>query len=166
VINLDPRHQGEKGLVPVPTSQGGIMWVHSDLIQIQQWTIVTNRKSKGKAKSFSCKVVCSSSREAETYVASLILTSEQSASLVAGTHFGQQYLKKYNETTAGNQLRNQPSNLQSNPWRRRKSYGTPKLFKKTGRIDCQHLFTSMSWLNWPTSQSKSLSISSRDSPSE
>ena len=36
--------------MPVPTPQGEIMWVHPDLMEGQQWTTVTNRKSKGKAK--------------------------------------------------------------------------------------------------------------------
>ena len=68
-------------------------------------TTVTNKKSKGKAKTFSCNVVCASSREDETYVTSLtdseggkiVLVVEQSAPLVAGTRSGQQYLKKYDE---------------------------------------------------------------------
>ena len=46
VLNIDPHHQQEKGLIPVPTPQGEIMWVHPDLVESQQWTIVTNRKSK------------------------------------------------------------------------------------------------------------------------
>ena len=33
VINTDPHHKEEKGLVPVPTPHGEIMWVHSDIIQ-------------------------------------------------------------------------------------------------------------------------------------
>ena len=57
MINTDPHHQ-EKGLVPVPTPQGEIMWVHPDLVDDQQWTTVTNRKSKGKTKASSCNVVC------------------------------------------------------------------------------------------------------------
>jgi len=36
VINADPHHQQEKGLVHVPTPQGEIMWVHPDLIETQQ----------------------------------------------------------------------------------------------------------------------------------
>ena len=47
VINTDLYNKKEKGLVPIPTPQGGIMWVHPDLIETQQWTIVTKRKSKG-----------------------------------------------------------------------------------------------------------------------
>ena len=36
VVNIDPHHQREKGLVPVPTPQGEIMWVHPDLVEGQQ----------------------------------------------------------------------------------------------------------------------------------
>jgi len=50
MINTDPRHQQEKGLVPIPTPQGEIMWVHPDLVDGQQWTAVTNRKSKARLK--------------------------------------------------------------------------------------------------------------------
>ena len=84
------------------------MWIHPDLVEGQQWTIVTNRKSKGKAKASPCNVVCTSSRKAETDVLSLadseeetiILTPELNAPLVAETHSGQLYLKKYDEMVA------------------------------------------------------------------
>jgi len=49
-VNTDPHHQQEKGLVPVPTPQGEIMWAHPDLVEGQQWTTVTSRKSRGKQK--------------------------------------------------------------------------------------------------------------------
>ena len=42
VINPDPHQQQVKGLVPVPTPQGKIMWVHPDLVDARQWTTVTN----------------------------------------------------------------------------------------------------------------------------
>ena len=77
VINTEPHHQRENGLVLVPTPQGETMWVHPDLMEVpylmegQQWTIVTNRKSKGKAKASPCNMVCASSREAEINVSSL-----------------------------------------------------------------------------------------------
>ena len=48
VINTNPHHREEKGLVLVPTPHGEIMWVHRDIIQRQQWTTVTRKKSKGK----------------------------------------------------------------------------------------------------------------------
>ena len=33
VINTDPHNQREKGLIPVPTLQGEIMWVHPDIVK-------------------------------------------------------------------------------------------------------------------------------------
>jgi len=53
------------------------MWVHSDLVDGQQCTTVTNRKSKGKAKASSCNVVCASSRKAEIDVPSLTDSEEK-----------------------------------------------------------------------------------------
>ena len=107
LLNIDPHHQQEKGLMPVPTPQGEIMWVHSDLIEGQQWTTVTNRKSKGKTKASPCNVVCASSREAEIDVPSLtdseetiVLVAELNALLVAETRSGQSFLKKYDELAA------------------------------------------------------------------
>jgi len=84
------------------------MWVHSDLVEGQQWTTVTNRKSKGKAKALPCNVVCASSQEAKTDVLSLtdseeetiVLAAELNAPLVAETRSGQSYLKKYDEMVA------------------------------------------------------------------
>ena len=68
------------------------MWVHPDLMEGQQWTIVTNRKSKGKTKASPCNVVCASFKEAEIDIASLtdseeetiVLTAEPNTSLIAG----------------------------------------------------------------------------------
>ena len=96
MINTDSHHQQKKGLVAVPIPQGGIIWVHPDLVEGQQWTTITNRKSKGKAKASPCNVVCASSREAETDVPSLtdskeetiILAAELNAPLIPGTRSG------------------------------------------------------------------------------
>ena len=84
------------------------MWANPDVIEDQQWTIVTNRKSRGKAKASPCNVVCASSRKAEIDVLLLIdsqeetivLAAERNAPLVAGTRSGQSYLKKYDEVVA------------------------------------------------------------------
>ena len=104
VVNTDPHQQQEKGLVPVPTPEGGIMWVHPDLVDEQQWTTVTNRKSKGKGKASSCHVICASSREADADVPSLTDSEEETIVLAAepnqptaGTRSGQAYLKQYGE---------------------------------------------------------------------
>ena len=104
MVNTDPHQQQEKGLVSVPTPRGEVMWVHPDLIDGQQWTTVTSRKSKGKAKASSCNVVCASSREAKTDIPSLTDSEEETIVLAAGpsqlvaeTRSGQPYLKKYGE---------------------------------------------------------------------
>ena len=105
---MNPHHQQEKGLVPVSTPKWEVMWVHPDLVDNQQWTTVTSRRSKGKAKTSSCNVVCASSREVETDVPSLtdsedetiVLAAEPNKSLVAETRSGQSYLKKYDEMVA------------------------------------------------------------------
>jgi len=84
------------------------MWVHPDLMEGQQWITVTNRKSRGKAKVSPCNVVYTFSKEAKTDVFSLtdseeeiiVLAAELNAPLVAGTHSGQSYLKKYDEVVA------------------------------------------------------------------
>ena len=36
VVNTDPHHQRKKGLIPIPTPQGEIMWVYPDLMEGQQ----------------------------------------------------------------------------------------------------------------------------------
>jgi len=108
VFDIDPHHQQEKGLVSIPTPQGEIMWVHPNLVKSQQWTTVTNRKSKGKAKASPCNVVCAFSQKTEIDVPSLtdseeetiILVAELDASLVAETRSSQLYLKKYDEMVA------------------------------------------------------------------
>ena len=108
VINTYPHHQWEKDLVPVPTPQGETIWVYPDLMEGQQWTTVTSRKSRGKAKVLPCNVVCDSSREAVFDVPSLtdfeeetiVLAAELNAPLVAETHSVQSYLKKYDEIVA------------------------------------------------------------------
>ena len=108
MTNTDPHHQQEKGFVPIPTPQGEIMWVHPDLVESQQWTSVTNRKSKGKEKASSCNVVCAFSRETTIDVPSLtdseeetiIPAAELNELLMAETRLGQSYLKRYDEMVA------------------------------------------------------------------
>ena len=77
-------------------------------MESQQWTTVTNKKSKGKAKASPCNVVCACSREIEIDVPSLtnseektiVLATEFNVPLVAETRSGQSYLKKYDEMVA------------------------------------------------------------------
>ena len=85
MINTDSHHQQEKELIPIPTPQGEIMWVHPDLVDGQQWTTVTNRKSKGKTKASSYNVVCASFREVETDVPSLTDSEEETIALAVGS---------------------------------------------------------------------------------
>ena len=67
-----------------------------------------NRTSKIKAKTSSRKVMCTSSKDVETNVASLIdseeeriiLAAQQDTSLMVRTLSGQWYLKKYDEAMA------------------------------------------------------------------
>jgi len=132
------------------------MWVHPDLVEGQQWTTVTNRKSRGKAKASPCNVVCASSREVKTDVPSLtdseeetiILTTEPNVPLVGETRSGQSYLKKYDEMVANhlNSPQSQPSNLRNNPWRSKRIFGVPRPSQRIKRKDLQHPITLMSWL--------------------
>ena len=61
------------------------MWVHPDIVEIQQWTTVTNRKSRGKAKASSNYVVSISTRETEKDIASLTSSGDEESALVADT---------------------------------------------------------------------------------
>ena len=95
-------------MVLILTPQGEIMWVHPNLVKSQQWTTITDRKSKSKGKVSSCNVVCASSIDAEIDVTSIadeeeeeiVLTIEQRAPPLAETRSDQQYLKKYDEAVA------------------------------------------------------------------
>jgi len=101
MIDMDPHHQQEKGLIPILTPQGKVMWVHLDLVDSQQWTTVTSRRSKGKTKVSSCNVVCATSREAKADVPSLtdseeetiVLAAEPNKPLMIETRAGQSHLK-------------------------------------------------------------------------
>ena len=81
------------------------MWVHPDIIESQQWTAITNRKSKGKAKASSSNVVNISTRETEEDVASLTSLGEEMSAFAADigapptsmTRSGKQYLKQYDQ---------------------------------------------------------------------
>jgi len=85
VINTDSHNQKEKGLNFMPTPQGETMWVHSDIDESQQWTTVTNKKSKGKARASSTNVVSIFTRETEEGVATLISSGEKESAFAADT---------------------------------------------------------------------------------
>ena len=83
------------------------MWFHPDIVESQQWTTVTSRKSKGKIKIFSSNVVSISIREIEVNVAYLTSSKDEESALVADTsapptsktRSDKQYLKRYGKTT-------------------------------------------------------------------
>ena len=75
------------------------MWVHSDIIESQQYTTVTHRKSNGKAKVSSSNVVGISTRETEEDVASLTSSREEEFALAADTG-----TPSTSKTRSGNQL--------------------------------------------------------------
>jgi len=81
------------------------MWVHPEIIESQQWTAITIRKSKGKAKASSSNVVGISTRKTDEDITSLTSSREEESSFTADigapptskTRFGKQYLKQYGE---------------------------------------------------------------------
>ena len=91
MINTDPHNQKKKDLILVPTPREKTMWVHPDIVQSQQWTIVTNRKSKGKANASSSNVVSISTRETEKDVAPLVVQETRNPPLLlTQAHFPHQ----------------------------------------------------------------------------
>jgi len=130
------------------------MWVYPDLVESQQWTIVTNKKSKSKTKASPCNVVCASSREAETDVPSLtdseketiVLAAELNAPFVAETRSGQSYLKKYDEMVANAPKATPDPTKQSTkqPVEKQKRFGMPSPSRRTKQKEVQHLITLMS----------------------
>ena len=51
VINSNPHHQHEKGLVHTTILWGGTMWIHPDLLdEVTLWITVARKKSRGKIK--------------------------------------------------------------------------------------------------------------------
>ena len=61
------------------------MWVHPNIMQSQQWTTVTSKKSKGKARASSSNVVSISTRKTEEDVASLTISGDEESVFVADT---------------------------------------------------------------------------------
>jgi len=123
VINTDPHNPKEKGLILVPTPRGETMWVHPNIVKSQQWTTVTNRKSKCKAKVSSSNVVSVSMRETEEDVASLTSSGDKESAFAADTgtpltsktQSDKQYLKQYDKSMVNSysQLRRQTSSPRS-----------------------------------------------------
>ena len=97
-------------------------------------------------------MVCASSLEAKTDVASvtdseeetIILAAEPNAPLVAETRSGQSYLKKYEEMVA-NPLKPTPE-----PTKQSTKQPVEKQKELQYAKALSNLTTLMSWLNWPT----------------
>src|SRR3954466_9416967 len=82
VINSDPHHQQEKGLVRTTIPRGGAMWIHPDLLdEVTPWTTVSRKKSRGKTKQ--ANVIIASSIEPDSDVNSLTDSEEEEEVLVA-----------------------------------------------------------------------------------
>ena len=81
------------------------MWVYPDIVKSQQWTIIKNRRSKGKAKESSSNVVSIYTREIEEDIASLTSSGDEESAFVANagappiskTWSEKQHLKYYND---------------------------------------------------------------------
>src|SRR3954465_11843745 len=104
VINSDPHHQQEKGLVRTTIPGGGAMWIHPDLLdEHTPWTPVSRKKSRGKTKQ--ANVIITSSIEPDSDVNSLtdseeeeeVLAASFAGPLAAATRSGQPYLRNYDE---------------------------------------------------------------------
>ena len=53
MLNTDRYNQREKGLVPISTPQGEIMWVHLDLVEGQQVDYYYQQEVQRQSKSFA-----------------------------------------------------------------------------------------------------------------
>lgn len=82
------------------------MWVYPDLYEDEgQETIVSNKKSKCKAKAKPCNVMTTSLKKNDANLTHLtnieeekiVLTTQTKASLLVATRLGHQYLKNYDE---------------------------------------------------------------------
>ena len=101
IINSDPYQQEKKGMVQYATPSSQSIWVHPDLLEDEQWTSVTSKRSKGKGKA--CHAVSAALEDEGAETASLTDYDEEGATLatqtepipISGTRTGKDYLKKY-----------------------------------------------------------------------
>src|SRR3954466_16419340 len=100
IINSDPHRQQEKGLVRTTLPGGGAMWIHLDLLdEVTPWTVVSRKKSRGKAKQ--ANIIITSSIEPDSDANSLTGSEDEEEFLAAGvtkllaaaTRSGQPYLR-------------------------------------------------------------------------
>jgi len=91
VINLLAKKQEAKGLVPLITKFGEIMWLHPDIIKNEQ-----RESSQPKLKGKICNIISLAVDNDITIVASLSSSEEEKfafVSLPVGTRSGKQYLQ-------------------------------------------------------------------------
>nr|ABD63154.1 hypothetical protein 20.t00006 [Asparagus officinalis] len=99
--NVDPHSQKDRGLVPLTTQKGEIMWVHPDLLRDQQWTSTSSKKKGGKAKSSN--MISPSITENDDHLKPLTDSEEERIALAAypgdnpGTRSGKTYLRDYGQ---------------------------------------------------------------------
>ena len=80
------------------------MWVHPDLLDDQQWTRVSGKKKRHKAKASN--MISPSLNEDDAHLTPLTdseeeksaLAAEQGANPGASTRLGKTYLKRYDQT--------------------------------------------------------------------
>lgn len=73
IINFDPHHSQEEGLVHVLTLDGWFMSIEDK----GEWAMVSNKKYKGKAKARPCNVMSSSLNEDDSNLAPMTDTEEK-----------------------------------------------------------------------------------------
>jgi len=72
------RKRKAKGLIPVMTKSGEIMWVHPDIVNDEQW-----ESSKPKLKGKSCNAVSMATNNDAVTIASLNDSEEEKLALAA-----------------------------------------------------------------------------------
>ena len=133
------------------------MWVHPDLVEGQQWTTITSRKSRGKQKlhlAMWCVLPpgkqkidipsLTDSEEEET----IVLAAELNAPLVARTRLGQSYSKKYDEMVASpSKLTQEPTNQSTKQLvEKQKEYRYAKTLPKNERSSAPYRFDVLAQL--------------------
>ena len=78
IVNLMARKQKAKGLVPLTTKSGEIMWVHPNIIKYEQW-VSSNSKLKGK----SCNDISLAMDDDAVTITSLSDSEEEKLTLAA-----------------------------------------------------------------------------------
>jgi len=91
--------QRAKGLIPITTESGEIMWVHPDIVKDEQWEV-----NKPKLKGKTCNVVSLTADDDSMTVTSFSdsegekLALQPSISQPVGTRSDKQYFRQYDQT--------------------------------------------------------------------